>query len=180
MSAGLYNLSFFLFLEFFFPQIKCFCLLLFSPLILSAPCSAPSAWLTWAFYNHHESCMSSLLKWLIFFPLVFRGASQEKDKPVSSSIVSSVQSKITQVLFFFFSQMVSAELYGLCLKCTECCSLFPSRNERGHKVLCFNSQVYGFCLGRGCYDTSFYYVRMYIPLLHSVLVLASQSGNIWL
>ncbi|MEQ2279317.1 hypothetical protein AMECASPLE_008156 [Ameca splendens] len=54
-----------------------------------------------------------------------RGCSQERDKAVSSSIVSSVQSKITQVLFFAFISNVSyAELYGLPNKCTEWSSLF--------------------------------------------------------
>lgn len=38
---------------------------------------------------------------LSFSSLLFRGGSQEKDSAVSSSIVSTVQSKITQVLFFF-------------------------------------------------------------------------------
>lgn len=62
-----------------------------------------------------------LLTWLVFsFSLslslcsLYRGGSLEKDKAVSSSIVSSVQSKITQVLFFaFIPNMSSTALYSL-------------------------------------------------------------------
>ena len=69
--------------------------------------------------NFSEDIMNTvcplLFSWLAFCllsPFFFlspphRDGSQEKDKTVSSSIVSSVQSKITQVLSFLFLTLLS-------------------------------------------------------------------------
>jgi len=69
------------------------------------------------FRKYHEYCISSPVNMIDSFfgffllSFLFRGGSLEKDKAVSSSIVSSVQSKITQVLLFaFIPDTSSAEL----------------------------------------------------------------------
>lgn len=77
------------------------------------------------FRRYHEYCIASPVNMIGFLllPLFFvspslflfcRGGSQEKDKAVSSSIVSAVQSKITQVLFFaFIPNMSLTQLHSL-------------------------------------------------------------------
>lgn len=76
------------------------------------------------FRRYHEYYIPSPVNMIGFLPLsptlplfqplslplspLYRGGSQEKDNAVSSSIVSSVQSKITQVLFFAFIPDISS------------------------------------------------------------------------
>ncbi len=96
------------------------------------------------FRRCHECCIASLSTWLVYSSLCIplcRGGSLEKDKAVSSSIVSSVQSKITQVLFFaFIPNLSSTELCNLPNASAEC-SVFKSCKQDGWKVLFFLTQT---------------------------------------
>lgn len=98
-------------------------------------------------FRGYEYCIASTVNMIGFLPLsplppslslclhLYRGGSLEKDKAVSSSIVSSVQSKITQVLFFaFIPKYVPPLLYSWMNASTEW-SLFPSCKEDERKVV---------------------------------------------
>lgn len=90
-------------------------------------------------FTGYEYCIGSSVNMIGFlfsfslslpFSSLCRGGSLEKDKAVSSSIVSSVQSKITQVLFFaFIPNISSTALYSPLNTHTECCFVFPSCKE---------------------------------------------------